>query len=243
MRLALSIALAVLLAFATGPATAADFKRERGHISITGQIESTDFDKFRKFLLDPDAILALLQGVSLDSPGGDVGAALRIGELLHLAHASVVVKESANCFSSCFLIFAGGSYRLVGSRATLGVHRLRFEQKAGIAETEQMLATVGGSIEAYLRAAGIPERVIEKARETPPERIFKITSSWLVLNDLDLQYRPAFIDVVVRDCGTEPLSSGREAGQKSWLDCMDKTRWREQQRNMPRISQIIIMGK
>ena len=175
MKLRLRFALLIWLVMVPLSSEGAEFRRERGHISLTGRIEAQDFDKFRKFIEDPEVLIDLMQGaVALDSPGGDVNAALRIGNLLHLAHATVLVKKNSICFSSCFLIFAGGSYRLIASTGTLGVHRLQFNQPATMHETEKMLAGLGGSIENYLRSAGIPERVIEKARETPPTEIYQI---------------------------------------------------------------------
>lgn len=244
MKLRLLSALVVLLGMVPVLAGGAEFRRERGHISMTGRVEAQDFDKFRKFLQDPEVLIDLMQGaMALDSPGGDVNAALQIGSLLHLAHATVLVKKDSICFSSCFLIFSGGSYRLIASTGTLGVHRLRFSQPATMHATEKMLADLGGSIENYLRSAGIPERVIEKARETPPSELFRINLRWLAERDLRLDYRPAFIDVVSRDCGSEPLNAGREAGQAAWIDCMEKVRWKEQQRNTPRIMEIIIKGR
>lgn len=55
----------------------AEFRSERSHVSITGAIQTGDLVKFRSFLKAPDALQNLLQGaVALDSPGGDVAAAL-----------------------------------------------------------------------------------------------------------------------------------------------------------------------
>lgn len=239
--------LLTLFALAIGATTftseGAEFKRELGYISITGRIEAGDFRKFRSFLEDPEVLLEMLNGVALDSHGGDVNAALGIARVLQLSHATIVVKKNHVCYSSCFLIFAGGSYRLVASNAMLGVHRMTFAKPPSMAETEKMLNEVGVSVESYLRSAGIPERVIEKARETPPSEMFRITPRWLLENDIRLDYRPAFIDVVSKECGSEPLNSGRDAGQTGWLDCMEKVRWKEQQRNMPRIMGLILTGR
>lgn len=234
-----------LLALTVGTALTAqgaEFRRERGHISITGRIEPGDLAKFRSFLAGSDEVLIdLLQGgVALDSVGGDVRAALGIARILRMSHASVLIKKGAVCYSSCFLVFAGGSYRIASS-GSLGVHRLSFAMPASIAETEKMLEEVGGSIESYLRSSGIPERIIEKMRDTPPSELFRITTPWLVENDLHLDYRPAFIDVVSKQCGSEPLMAGaRDDGrQEAWLGCMEKVRWQEQKRNMRVILKLI----
>ena len=243
MRALLLTLFALAIGATTFTSEGAEFRREGGHVSITGRIEAGDFRKFRSFLEDPEALLEMLNGVALNSQGGDVNAALSIARILQLSHSTTLVKKNHVCYSSCFLIFAGGSYRLVASNAMLGVHRMTFVKPASMAETEKMLNEIGGSVEGYLRSAGIPERVIEKARETPPSDMFQITPRWLIENEIRFDYRPAFIDVVSKECGSEPLNSGRDTGQRGWLACMEKVRWKEQQRNMPRIMGLILTGR
>lgn len=243
MQKFIAILIAIACSATVRPSDAAEFQRERGHVSISGRIEAGDFARFRSFLEDSEVLLDMLNGVALNSTGGDVSAALGIARILQLAHAPVLVKANAVCYSSCFLIFAGGSYRLVSSSAMLGVHRIAFANSASVAETENMLRNVGSAIEGFLRGAGIPERVIEKVRETPPSEIFYITPRWLHETGARLDYRPAFIDVVTKQCGTEPMLAGRDAEQAGWLDCMEKVRWAEQKRNMKRILTLISTGK
>ena len=62
--------------------------------------------------------------VHLDSPGGDVSAALQINDRLKRSDRLVVtsVADEARCMSSCTLIFAAGDRRLAGHRSRFRFH-------------------------------------------------------------------------------------------------------------------------
>jgi len=62
--------------------------------------------------------------VHLDSPGGDVSAALQINGRLKQSGRLVVtsVADEAQCMSSCTLIFAAGDRRLAGQRSRFRFH-------------------------------------------------------------------------------------------------------------------------
>ena len=60
----------------------------------------------------------------LDSPGGDVSAALQIHERLRTGGWTVTtsVADTAQCMSSCTLIFTAGDHRLAGPRSRFRFH-------------------------------------------------------------------------------------------------------------------------
>jgi hypothetical protein len=102
------------------PGTAVDTARSRD-ISISGIISQETAD----WVLDE---LETLQGpvvtVHLDSPGGDVSAALQINDRLKRSNRLVVtsVADEARCMSSCTLIFAAGNRRLAGRQSRFRFH-------------------------------------------------------------------------------------------------------------------------
>ncbi|WP_158043454.1 ATP-dependent Clp protease proteolytic subunit [Skermanella pratensis] len=60
----------------------------------------------------------------LDSPGGDVSAALQIHDKLQAGDWTVMtsVADTAQCMSSCTLIFAAGDHRLAGPKSRFRFH-------------------------------------------------------------------------------------------------------------------------
>jgi hypothetical protein len=66
--------------------------------------------------------------IRLDSPGGDVSAALQIHERLRSGGWGVVtsVADGSRCMSACTLIFAAGDDRVAGPRARFQFHAPRY---------------------------------------------------------------------------------------------------------------------
>lgn len=72
--------------------------------------------------------------VILDSPGGDVTAAIEIGRLFRKHFASTYVMSGSNCNSACVLAFMGGVRRTLPADSTIGLHRPRFKNQASFAD-------------------------------------------------------------------------------------------------------------
>jgi len=87
----------------------------REYIQIRGQIASTDPQSLREKLSQWGG------AISLDSPGGDVQAAIEIGRILRKENRDAVVDRNAVCASACVFALAGAPYRLVAGK--VGIHR------------------------------------------------------------------------------------------------------------------------
>jgi hypothetical protein len=90
-------------------------------ISISGIITQDTADRVLDELeIQPGPVIT----VRLDSPGGDVSAALQIHDRLKQRGLTVVtrVDDEARCMSSCTLIFAAGDRRLAGHRSRFRFH-------------------------------------------------------------------------------------------------------------------------
>jgi hypothetical protein len=59
--------------------------------------------------------------LTLDSPGGDVDAAMAIGRIVRREHTAVFVQPQGICFSACVLVLAGGTSRFMPGK--VGIHR------------------------------------------------------------------------------------------------------------------------
>src|SRR5437879_3563961 len=98
------------------------------HILISGEITRADADRIKSLmpLLKNAEGKALTPVVLLDSTGGDVLEAIRIGAFLREEQAWTVVEKDASCASACVLILAAGVHRDVYGGARLGLHRPSF---------------------------------------------------------------------------------------------------------------------
>ena len=118
--------IGIILGLLTTYGAEADVRIEGGgrfkrNIFISGKITENDAKEL-------DNISSQLEHVStfevwLDSPGGELGPALRIGRIIrkHEGHTIIGPSEFARCYSSCALIFIAGVTRISVGR--LGLHR------------------------------------------------------------------------------------------------------------------------
>lgn len=133
MLLCLSIAslTAVAAQVAEMPSHAEDLFRGRScWVGVEGEIDRQTPMQLRALFSSPDFVSGCIKNpkvqpffptVWLDSPGGDVDAAIIAGLFLREIKARTLVVKGS-CASACVLIFVGGVQRiLVGGR--LGLHR------------------------------------------------------------------------------------------------------------------------
>lgn len=80
-------------------------------IWITGRITPRTVAKFEKGLAHAQGRQRLL--ITLNSQGGDLASAMRIGRLLRNARGRTIVEKDATCASACILIFAAGLSRII----------------------------------------------------------------------------------------------------------------------------------
>src|SRR5271157_5563752 len=140
-------------------------------IHMTGQIMSGDMAKLGAWLdtLPPsDRVIAF----SLDSPGGVLGEALQMADMIARIPAKTELFDNTTCASACFWLFAAGRYREMSSRARLGVHSV----------SDALGAEMPGGTITVARMAhqfGVPDQIIGKMVATPPDQI-----TWLTIADL-----------------------------------------------------------
>lgn len=202
-------------------------------LEISGVIIKGDYKNLKRLLLSKrDNFVAFQRLVYLNSTGGDVDEALKIGSLIKKNFSYTVVADGEVCFSSCFLIWAGGASRIFMDTAKLGIHRLALNSKEiSVNKTEKMTAPISRKVDVYLKDNGIPQKVIDRMNETTPSDIFVITTNWLIKEDLvsSMEEQKSFIEVVEKECGPNAWvvfkRTGKDPGEefsKSWSACKNE---------------------
>jgi len=93
------------------------------HVSLTGEIKRGDDLLFARQVGSGRKVW-----LHLESPGGDVDAAMGIGSLVRRREGTVF---AGRCYSACILIFAGGVVRVGATfleEPVIGVHRIFFAE-------------------------------------------------------------------------------------------------------------------
>lgn len=153
-------------------------------ITVRGEIRAGDDLVFARLLKREGKLW-----VDLDSPGGDVDAALAIGRLVRKREGSVNVN--GKCYSACVLIFAGGVTRLdltglfsgaEDPESKVGVHRLYFSELSPGLTQAQVKADYDAKltkIRNYLREMDVAPEFVSYMQSIEPEQMHLMTSSEL----------------------------------------------------------------
>jgi ATP-dependent protease ClpP protease subunit len=157
--------LAVLLASTAVPAYAANIvvrPLEKGDlISIDGQIGPNDFDVF-KAKASPVSGRSV---VFLNSPGGNLVAALQIGEFIRLKGWATIVPSE--CYSSCALIWLAGTERMMPANAKIGFHAASMDNKE--------IGVGNALIGTYLNRLGLSYGAVAFVTQASPDEITYLT--------------------------------------------------------------------
>jgi hypothetical protein len=174
MRLA-AIPIAALLMASALPASAASLSvlrvpgRLPSTILIEGEFEAADAMHFASLLETLRREHQPARLVALDSPGGYVGEALTIAEIVRRDRLSTYVARL--CASSCFNVFAAGVTRTASREASIGVHSAFSPAGPNVWGTAAMAD--------YAVWCGTPRRIVSKLVSTPAPRI-----AWLKEADM-----------------------------------------------------------
>lgn len=102
-------------------------------IVIDGEIRAGDDILFQNALnkaKEDSADWSTYRRVLLNSNGGDVATAMKIGRTIRQSQLITVVHERNVCASACILILSGGVRRYIRDDAILGLHRPYFTNQA-----------------------------------------------------------------------------------------------------------------
>lgn len=189
------LALAAVLGGVAGAGHAAEIMLSDGQsmgcqLRIDGPIATGDADRLDEALRDlpfPEGTSPVGQRVCLNSTGGSLGEAVRMGDLIAERFMGTAVPEAATCEGPCALVFLGGRFahpeadgdfipdRLLHPRGTLGFHAppLVIEDRAyGRDEINRAYSAALGSMGEILRlrsdhAAEIPDSLFLTILNTP----------------------------------------------------------------------------
>ena len=149
------------------------------YMVIEGKIESGDADKFIQQInrmIDNDYLPFVR--VYLNSPGGNLYDAMRIGRIIRQLEIGTIVGFDQACHSSCALILLSGRSRIVVGE--IGFHRPFLTGRAeGQIPHRGEISEIYEEMENYMRAMGASGALIDIAISTPPEQMYVISKTEL----------------------------------------------------------------
>ena len=158
--------------------------RDYPHILISGEVVASDVKKVRDLLprLKQAKNPTYIPLVFLNSPGGDLIAAMQIGGILRSTTAWLVVDSGANCFSACIFVLAAGMDRWVLDGSRLGIHRPYFDPKffggLDVAAATSRYEELSRRAREYLRTMEMSDELFSDMLQVPSNRIRIIDSAY-----------------------------------------------------------------
>ena len=133
--------------------------------------------------------------VFLDSPGGDVDAAMAIGRMLRSRGAIAQILPNRLCASACVLILAGATNRIIATGSRVGIHRLYTASTShkDYAALQAEYRQEESKVKAYLREMNVPESLYDAMMQFPSENIHFLSTAELE------SYRLSNMDYVAED--------------------------------------------
>jgi hypothetical protein len=154
-----------------------------------GEIKFEDDEDFLRFLEKATKQGKVARVLLIHSPGGFLGAALKIGIVARELKLAVVVARASTtglaegeCYSACAFVVMGGAKRIVPPSSKIGVHRSR---PAGVSQLDRIgggtidpvrnESDVDNMLRRYARYMGISPEIVTLAGQTPPTDIHILT--------------------------------------------------------------------
>ena len=186
----------VMLLFATTLTAQADVRIKDEddfsiYIEITSTITQHDADEFQDISAKYETKLLT---VYLDSRGGDVSAAMKIGRLIRKYDGWTWINSK--CYSSCALIFIAGVIRTTAPYGELGLHRPYLASTPANRESvEKQVPIMLSTIKNYINEMGITDNFYQQMVNTEPSKIVVYKND--DFTKLFPEHDPVFDEVVI----------------------------------------------
>jgi hypothetical protein len=114
--------------------------------------------------------------LDLDSPGGDLDAAMQAGRIVRTWQGITDVPKGAQCASACVFVLLGGVQRLV--EGTIGLHRpYSTDMTSSSDEAAKKYRSMRAKVLSYLQEMNIPDRLLDAMNAVGPQRIRWLSGS------------------------------------------------------------------
>jgi len=124
--------------------------------------------------------------VFLSSPGGDVLAAIELGEEIRGQWALTAVgDDGGECLGACVLVLAAG-VRRTPAPERVGLQRLNFDQRDSDRErAKRKYAGLAKTVETYLARMGMPKKLFQEISQQSSGKVLLLDARRLKMLGLD----------------------------------------------------------
>ncbi len=147
------------------------------YLKLKGAIERNDATAFLKVLnhvnlKNKNRSCYFGLQISLDSQGGDVDEAMKIGRIIRERELWTLVEFDSRCHSSCVLVLGAGVTR--SPNLNVGIHRPYFvslERDLSTSAIQNLRKQMISRMKEYAAEMDLSDRLIDDMMSIPPERV------------------------------------------------------------------------
>lgn len=171
-------AIVIALALLVNPAHSAEIRLKGAnsgavYVEFIGEIQPSDAEALKR-LIEPYISRAnAFRVIYLNSQGGDVATAMKIGRYLRRLEFDTTVRDNARCLSSCVFILASGLSKAVLDTNIIGIHR-PFGTVTGSTSLEdatKKYREMTAQVYEYFDEMNLPRSLPEVMLRIPPEQM------------------------------------------------------------------------
>lgn len=168
-------------------------------IQIAGKIEAGDFDRLVDLVKKHEVVPGI---VGINSPGGDVVEAMKIGYFMR--RFLIEYWHSNQCNSACVYIVFGSVQRAVNPfNGQYGLHRPFFDPDyfSGLTslEAEKRYKELKSGLESYFHEMDVPKSLSTKIFSVPSNEVVYLSSAKMI--DLIGYRSPGYDEWIISKCG------------------------------------------
>jgi hypothetical protein len=179
------------------------------YLLMKGEILSGDYERLLRFAVKNNIDMTTTQFI-LQSPGGDVSEALKIGRFFKSVYATVAVGPTfGKCASACFILFVSSVERHA-SDGLVGIHRPYVDpqrlRSLSPGESESLETNALREAEKYLHDLRVPNNLVDEMFQNASTEIHWLTN--VELNQLGMR-PPWYEEYLIARCGLDKAAESR----------------------------------
>jgi hypothetical protein len=174
MLLSIGMFFASAGAHAETSITQIDAKGGFAHLAISGEITQQDAATFDYLVKSLPTTLSVID-VDLNSPGGNVLAAIKIGRIIRSRWMWTAASDDpgAECASACVLVLAAGAVRIASDDSKVEIHRPYFQPSffatLSPEAARQKYGQLADVVKAYLNEMGMSQALFSEMLKVPSD--------------------------------------------------------------------------
>jgi len=141
--------------------------REIVSLRIEGDIEESDYMDFSEAIseINQNNYRVQFDSVVLNSRGGAIYSAIRIGTMIRGNHLSTLIQPNDNCISACALILQAGVCKI--AEGDVGLHRSATDVEFELDQLPAIKQRERKNLDQYLTAMGAHPQILWYVKNTP----------------------------------------------------------------------------